>query len=217
MKIRIQTTVGIQCHQGVHFGTTDWIKGRTVQLRSPTPLRTDDEVTLKLELPDGGEWLLAQARVLKTAPGGFDETTRAIVRISSMKDRHRSRLHRFLQQSATGPRALPKRPERPIPLHEPTVAMSSDGRNLVVKWSDPRAFRRDWALHLSRGRLPANGAPPHRRAFMMCVKMPDGYVTKFPAEIGETLNNGWLVRFLVPHAAFSRMRNYAEDHKRQVV
>lgn len=217
MKIRIQTTVGIQCHRGVHFGTTDWIKGRTVQLRSPTPLRTDDEVTLKLELPDGGEWLLAQARVLKTAPGGFDETTRAIVRISSMKDRHRSRLHRFLQQSAGGPRVLPKRSERPIPLHEPTVAMSSDGRNLVVKWSDPRAFRRDWALHLSRGRLPANGAPPHRRAFMMCVKMPDGYVTKFPAEIGETLNNGWLVRFLVPHAVFSRMRNYAEDHKRQVV
>ena len=217
MKIRIQTTVGIQCPHGVHFGTTDWIKGRTVQLRSPTPLRTDDEVTLKLELPDGGEWLLAQARVLKTAPGGFDETTRAIVRISSINERHRSRLHRFLKQSAGGPRTLPKRVEQPIPLHEPTVAMSSDGRNLVVKWSDPRAFRRDWALHLSRGRLPAHGAPPHRRAFMMCVKMPDGYVTKFPAEIGETLNNGWLVRFLVPHAAFGRMRNYAEDHKRQVV
>jgi hypothetical protein len=47
--------------------------------------------------------------------------------------------------------------------------------------------------------------------------MPDGFATTFSAEIGETLNNGWLVRFLVPHEAFSRMRSYAEQGQRQVV
>jgi hypothetical protein len=217
VKIRIQTTVGIQSGQGVHFGTTDWIKGRTVQLRSPTDLETHEELTLKIELPDGSEWVLANARVMKTAPSGTDETTRALVRIIGMSPAHRGRLSEFLKEAQNGPLAEPKEPIRPIPLHEPTMDMSSDGRNLLVKWSDPRAFRRDWALHISRGRLPAGGTPPHRRAFMMCIMMPDGYVAKFPAEIGETLKDGWLVRFLVPHTAFNRMRGYAEDRKRRVV
>lgn len=217
MKIRIQTTVGIQSGQGVHFGTTDWIKGRTVQLRSPTDLDTHEELTLKIELPDGSEWVLADARVMKTAPSGTDETTRALVRITGMSPAHRERLRGFLKEAQGGPLAEPKEPIRPITLHEPTMDMSSDGRNLIVKWSDPRAFRRDWALHISRGRLPARGVPPHRRAFMMCIMMPDGYVAKFPAEIGETLKDGWLVRFLVPHTAFNRMRGYAEDRKRRVV
>lgn len=217
MKVRIQTTVGIQSGQGVHFGTTDWIKGRTVQLRSPTDLGTHEELTLKIELPDGSEWVLADARVIKTAPSGTDETTRALVRIIGMTTAHRERLRSFLNEAQSGPLAEPQATIRPIPLHEPTMDMSSDGRNLFVKWADPRAFRRDWALHISRGRLPARGAPPHRRAFMMCIMMPDGYVAKFPAEIGETLNDGWLVRFLVPHSAFNRMRGYAEDRKRRVV
>jgi hypothetical protein len=217
VKIRIQTTVGIQCGQGVHFGTTDWIKGRTIQLRSPVELATHDEIVLKIELPDGGEWLLADARVMRTAESERDETTRVIARICSMSDEHKLRLRRFLKGASTGPMVVPDRPQKPIALHEPTIAMSTDGRNLMVKWSDPRAFRRDWALHLSRGRLPANGAPPHRRAFMMRIMMPDGYVTRFPAEIGETVQGGWLVRFLVPHDAFSRMRCYAEDRKRRVV
>ena len=217
MKIRIQTTIGIQGRNGVHFGTTDWIKGRTVQLRSPVELDSHEEVVLKIELPDGGEWVLAQARVMKTAPSGTDETTRVLARISSMSAEHRLRLKMFLKEASTTSMAQPDKPVRPIPLHEPTIAMSTDGRNLMVKWADPRAFRRDWALHISRGRLPARGTPPHRRAFMMCIMMPDGYVAKFPAEIGETLKDGWLVRFLVPHQAFGRMRGYAEDRKRRVV
>jgi hypothetical protein len=52
---------------------------------------------------------------------------------------------------------------------------------------------------------------------MMRIMMPDGFVSTFPAEIGEPLKNGWLVRFLVPHEAFSRMRNYAESRSRKVV
>lgn len=217
MKIRVQTTIGIQCSAGVFFGTTDWIKGRTVQLRSPVTVRPNDEITLKLELPNGGEWLLARARVLKTADGDIGEASRVLARISSMSPEHRNQLHAFLERSARGPKVMPRRSGETIPLHEPSISMSSDGRNLIVKWTDPRAFRRDWALHLSRGRLPAYGSPPHRRAFMMCVMMPDGYVTKFPAEIGETLRDGWLVRFLVPHGAYNRMRDFAEDHKRRVV
>lgn len=217
VKIRVQTTIGIQCSAGVFFGTTDWIKGRTVQLRSPVTLQDHDEFMLKLELPNGGEWILGRARVLKTAEGDAGEATRVLARISSMSPDHRSKLHAFLERSARGPKVMPKRTGTTIALHEPSVSMSSDGRNLIVKWTDPRAFRRDWALHLSRGRLPAIGSPPHRRAFMMCVMMPDGYVTKFPAEIGETLRDGWLVRFLLPHGAYNRMRDFAEDHKRRVV
>jgi hypothetical protein len=52
---------------------------------------------------------------------------------------------------------------------------------------------------------------------MMRIMLPDGFVTTFPAEIGETLNNGWLVRFLVPHGAYTRMRAYAEQRQQQVV
>ena len=52
---------------------------------------------------------------------------------------------------------------------------------------------------------------------MMRVMLPDGFVTTFPAEIGETLQDGWLIRFLVPHDAFGRMSEYAETRRDQVV
>ena len=214
MKTRMHATIGIQTQRGVHFGTTDWIKGRTLQFRSPATPQIDEEVVLKIELPDGGSWVMAEARVLRTAPSAQDETTRVLARISSLSHEDMHRLRRFLK---TAEREQPERNERPIPLHEPTISLSSDGRNLTAKWQDPRAFRRDWALHLSRGRLPANGAPPHRRAFMMRIMMPDGFVTTFPAEIGEHIQGGWLVRFLVPHDAFSRMRTYAERRSAKVV
>ena len=215
MKIRFQATIGIQSHRGVHFGTTDSIKGRVIQFNSPAVLTEHEEIILKIELPDGGEWVLAEARVMRTAPSKRDETTRCMARISQMSPLHWTRLRKYLtsQQRPQGPTV-----EKPIALHEPTIAISSDGRNLTAKWQDPRAFRRDWALHISRGRLPAQGAPPHRRAFMMRIMLPNGYVASFPAEIGEQLKEGWLVRFLVPHDAFSRMRTYAEDRrKRRVV
>lgn len=216
MKIRIQTTIGIQSRRGVHFGTSDWIKGHTVQLRSPVPLQCDEQVTLKIELPETGDWVLAEAKVMRTAPSTRDETTRILARIQSMGPEHEARLQTFVTSTQRVPK--PRKIEAsPISLHEPTIALSTDGRNLTAKWSDPRAFRRDWALHLSRGRLPASGRPPHRRAFMMRILMPDGFATTFSAEIGETLNNGWLVRFLVPHEAFSRMSSYAEQGQRQVV
>lgn len=216
MKIRIQATIGIQSRRGVHFGTSDWIKGHTIQLRSPAPLQCEEQITLKIELPGTGDWVLAEAKVMRTAPSTRDETTRILARIQSISPEHRQRLQTFTKSAAPAPRKRPTT-AKPISLHEPTIALSTDGRNLTVKWSDPRAFRRDWALHLSRGRLPASGPPPHRRAFMMRILMPDGFVTTFPAEIGETLNNGWLVRFLVPHDAFSRMRSYAELSQQQVV
>lgn len=216
MKIRIQTTIGIQCRRGVHFGTSDWIKGRTVQLRSPEVLRCEELVTLKIELPGPGDWVLAEAKVMRTAPSVRDETTRVLAQIQTMSPAHRERLQTFLKSAGTKP--IPQnRIAKPISLHEPTIALSTDGRSLTAKWSDPRAFRRDWALHISRGRLPASGPPPHRRAFMMRILMPDGFVTTFPAEIGEKLNNGWLVRFLVPHEAFNRMHSYAEQQQQQVV
>jgi hypothetical protein len=216
LKIRIQTTIGIQSRRGVHFGTSDWIKGHTVQLRSPAPLQCGEAITLKIELPGTGDWVLAEAKVMRTAPSVRDETTRILARIHTITPAHRKRLQTFIKSATETPNTRHKT-ARPISLHEPTIALSTDGRNLTAKWSDPRAFRRDWALHLSRGRLPASGPPPHRRAFMMRILMPDGFVTTFPAEIGETLNNGWLVRFLVPHEAFTRMRSYAEQRQQQVV
>lgn len=216
MKIRIQTTIGIQTRRGVHFGTSDWINGHTLQLRCPTPLRRGEAVTLKIELPGTGDWVLAEAKVMRTAPSVRDETTRILARIHTIAPEHRERLQTFIKSATAKPKSR-NNTAKAISLHEPTIALSTDGRNLTVKWSDPRAFRRDWALHLSRGRLPASGPPPHRRAFMMRIMMPDGFVTTFPAEIGETLNNGWLVRFLVPHDAYARMSAYAELRQQQVV
>lgn len=215
MKTRIQATIGIQNDRGVHFGTTDWIKGRTLQFRSPAALRVDEEVILKIELPDGGEWVMAEARVIRTAPSGRDETTRCMARLSGLSANHRNRLQAFTAKTLG--RAPERESLRPVPLHEPIISMSDDGRRLTARWQDPRAFCRDWALHISRGRLPAGGVPPHRRAFMMRIRMPDGFVATFPAEIGESLKDGWLVRFLVPHEAFLRMSVYAEARTRKVV
>jgi hypothetical protein len=216
MKTRFQATIGIQSQRGIHFGTTDSIKGRVIQFSSPVEFDEHEEVTLKIELPDGAEWVLAEARIMRTAPSKRDETTRCMARISMMSPSHRARLQKYrsVEQARNAGPAM----EQPISLHEPTISLSTDGRNLTAKWQDPRAFRRDWALHISRGRLPAQGVPPHRRAFMMRIMMPNGYVASFPAEIGEKLKDGWLVRFLVPHDAFARMRTYAEvRRKRRVV
>ena len=210
----MQATVGIQTHRGVYFGTTDWISGRTLQFRVAKVPQLNEEVLLKIELPDGGSWLMAEARILRTAPSSREETTRVMARITSLSHSDMKRLRRFLKAAE---RTQPPPSDKPISLHEPTISLSSDGRNLTAKWQDPRAFRRDWAIHLSRGRLPATGAPPRRRAFMMRIMMPDGFVTTFPAEIGETIQGGWLVRFLVPHDAFSRMRTFAERRSAKVV
>ena len=215
MKSRLQTTIGIQSQRGIHFGTTDSIKGRLIQFGSPIAFEQHEEVTLKIEIPDGGEWVLADARIVRTAPSKRDETTRCMARISYMRPDHLKRLKRHLDKIQAVPSNLSI--TQPVALHEPTVSMSNDGRNLTAKWQDPRAFRRDWALHISRGRMPAKGSPPHRRAFMMRVMLPNGYVASFPAEIGEKLKDGWLIRFLVPHDAFARMRTYAEERRRNVV
>jgi len=217
VKTRIQATIGIQNDRGVHFGTTDWIKGRTLQFSSPAVLSVDEEVVLKIELPDGGEWIMAEARVIRTAPSGRDETTRCMARLSGLSASHRNRLQAFTSKGLQlQPEAAPVS-LKPVSLHEPIISLSDDGRNLTARWQDPRAFCRDWALHISRGRLPAGGMPPHRRAFMMRIRMPDGFIATFPAEIGESLKDGWLVRFLVPHEAFLRMRMYAEARTRKVV
>ena len=210
----MQATVGIQTHRGVYFGTTDWISGRTLQFRVEKVPQLNEEVLLKIELPDGGSWLMAEARILRTAPSSHEQTARVMARITSLSHSDMKRLRRFLKAAE---RTQPPPIDKPISLHEPTISLSSDGRNLTAKWQDPRAFRRDWAIHLSRGRLPATGAPPRRRAFMMRIMMPDGFVTTFPAEIGETIQGGWLVRFLVPHDAFSRMRTFAERRSAKVV
>ena len=216
MKSRFQATIGIQSQRGIYFGTTDFIKGRMIQFGCPADLDANEPVTLKIELPDGGEWILAEATIVRTAPSKRDETTRCMARIARMSAPHRARLKRFLND--TNRRDTNMNIGIPIALHEPTISMSDDGRRLTAKWQDARSFRRDWALHISRGRLPAQGLPPHRRAFMMRMILPDGFVASFPAEIGEQLKEGWLIRFLVPHSAFVRMRDYAETRqKRQVV
>lgn len=214
MKSRFQTTIGIQSQRGIHFGTTDSIKGRIIQFGSPVAFEQNEEVVLKIEIPDGGEWVLAEARIVRMAPSKRDETTRCMARISAIKTSHGKRLKRYISRIN---RQTAARMDQPTALHEPTLSISGDGRLLTAKWQDPRAFCRDWALHLSRGRLPAKGIPPHRRAFMMRLMLPDGFVTSFPAEIGETLQGGWLIRFLVPHDAFSRMTAYAETRVEQRV
>ena len=52
---------------------------------------------------------------------------------------------------------------------------------------------------------------------MMRIMMPDGFVTTFPAEIGEILKDGWTIRFLIPHDVYGRMQRYAECMTRKVV
>ena len=54
MKSRFQTTIGIQSQRGIHFGTTDSIKGRIIQFGSPIAFEQDEEVVLKIGILTAG-------------------------------------------------------------------------------------------------------------------------------------------------------------------
>ena len=121
----MQATIGIQTHRGVCFGTTDWIKGRTLQLRINTELQLHEEVTLKLELPDGEGWLMAEARILRVAASERDDTTRAITRITSLGLSDMKRLRRFPPPSA-------------MPTGAPNAHRSARAYGLAVfRWPEP--------------------------------------------------------------------------------
>jgi len=214
VKARFKAVVGIQTARGVVFGTTDWLKGPLLQLRAPCAPPPETSVIIKIELPDGESWLVAEARIVRCTALKGSRGVRVLTRIDHMGAKDRRRIRDFL---GTTEIASPAPLSPPVPLHEPTIDLSRDGRSLTARWSDARRFRRDWALHISRGRLPVRGRPPQRRAFMMRLVMPDGFVTTFPAEIGESLAEGWLVRFLVPREAFARMICYAEHRSARVV
>ena len=87
MKSRFQATIGIQSQRGIYFGTTESIKGRIIQFGCPVELETDEKVTLKIELPDGQEWVLAEATIVRTAPSKRNETTRCMARVLSLSRR----------------------------------------------------------------------------------------------------------------------------------
>ena len=103
MKSRFQATIGIQSQRGIYFGTTESIKGRIIQFSCPVELDVDEKVTLKIELPDGREWILADASIVRTAPSKRNETTRCMARISRMSTAHRERLTQFLKNHVRRP------------------------------------------------------------------------------------------------------------------
>jgi hypothetical protein len=212
MKTRVQSTVGIKCRQGFHFGTAEWIKGRAIQLLSPAGIKVGDHISLKIELTSSSEWVVSDAIVMRANPYQKDKMTRCVCKLVSLSAQDRKRLNGFVASSLdrsrdTINRVSPNisavgqhRPEdtSTIALHQPTIEIAKDGRSVTTRWSQHRAFRRDWALHISRGRLPIDGIPPSRRAFMIRMMLPDGFVATFPAEVGEKTKSGWLMRFLVP-------------------
>ena len=231
MKTRVQSTVGIKCRQGFHFGTAEWIKGRAIQLLSPAGIKVGDHISLKIELTTSSEWVVSDAIVMRAHPYQKDKMTRCVCKLTSLSATDRKKLNGFVASSANrrsrtidrvspnisavGQRPMPD--TSTIPLHEPTIEIATDGRSVTTRWSQHRAFRRDWALHISRGRLPIDGTPPTRRAFMIRMMLPDGFVATFPAEVGEKTKTGWLMRFLVPTNAYGRMAEYSEQRGRQVI
>ena len=68
MKTRVQSTVGIKCRQGFHFGTAEWIKGRAIQLLSPAGIKVGDHISLKIELTTSSEWVVSDAIVMRAHP-----------------------------------------------------------------------------------------------------------------------------------------------------
>ena len=231
MKTRVQATVGIKCRQGFHFGTAEWIKGRAIQLLSPTGIKVGDHISLKIELTSSSEWVVSDAIVMRATPYQKDKMTRCVCKLVSLSATDRKKLEDFvaismkrrrnpinrISQNISATGQHPASDTSTITLHEPTIELAKDGRSMTTRWSQHRAFRRDWALHISRGRLPIDGTPPNRRAFMIRMMLPDGFVATFPAEVGEKTKTGWLMRFLVPTNAYGRMAQYSEQRDRRVI
>jgi len=169
--------------------------------------------------------------VLKSMIEPRDNMTRGICRMLDLSQRDRARLNAFVDASvksrrrpenrvaqniyATGS-TTPGAERGTVPLRDPQMTLSDDGRRITVRWHDRRAFRRDWDMHLSQGRLPAQGPPPRRAAFMLCLITPEGFVSTFPAEIGGTVDKGWVARFLIPMGPRQRMLELAGQAKDRV-
>ena len=126
-KIRMQATIGIQTHRGVCFGTTDWIKGRTLQIRIDSDLQLHEGVTLKLELPDG-EWL---------AHGGGEDPPCSLLRERRHHTGHhphhipRAQRHEALE-------ALPRRRRARCPACAPDTHRAARAYGLAVcRWPEP--------------------------------------------------------------------------------
>ncbi len=51
---------------------------------------------------------------------------------------------------------------------------------------------------------------------MLCLITPEGFVTTFPAEVGATVDNGWMARFLIPMGPRQRMLEIAGQAKDRV-
>jgi hypothetical protein len=231
MRIKVKASVGIKTSLGgIDFGTVRWIDGDKLMLHSTGHLERGMSCELKLELYGAGGSIYTTGHVLKASESKKDQATKAVMQLGQLCDRDQERLQTFLEmQQHPGvlhtrlPRGISVAGNSPapsstntIPLRDPLYKLSDDGRRLTVRWHDGRTFRRDWALHLAHGRLPVSCRAPERRAFMLRLVLPDGFVATFPAEIAERNTVGWQARFLIPMGIRARMQRGADVAARQV-
>jgi hypothetical protein len=231
MRIKVNASVGIKTSGGgIDFGTVRWIDGDKLMLHSTGHLERGMRCELKLELHGAGGSIYTTGLVLKATGPRVDQDTKAVMQLGQLCERDQERLQTFIEiqeypgvSHARLPQAIsfagsgpPPSSADTIPLRDPLYKLSDDGRRLTVRWHDGRTYRRDWALHLAHGRLPVSCAPPERRAFMLRLVLPDGFVATFPAEIAERNTVGWQARFLIPMAIRARMQQGADGTPRRL-
>jgi hypothetical protein len=233
MRTKINVSVGIKTAQGtMEFGTACWIEGHVLMVQTQGFMRPGSTCEIKLDLEPAGGWIYAPAQVMHTSAQIKHELCDAVLRLLELDERDQERLETFAEihrqrsiiRRAPAPgisftgQVEPPASNAAVPIREPQFQLSSDERRLTVRWSDNRSFRQDWAIHLAHGRLLAQCPRPFRRAFMLRIVLPNGFVATFPAEVGETTHEGWNARFLIPFAARRRLEIYAQAApKRSVI
>ncbi len=229
MRIKINASVGIKTAAGsMEFGSATWIEGHILMVQSHAYMETGSTCEIKLDLAPAGGWIYSSAQVLRAAPYKKNAINHVVIRMTDLSERDTERLESFSEIhqkrtiirrpmasgiSFTG-RTQPPSESPAIPIREPQFQLSSDERRLTVRWRNERSFRQDWAMHLAHGRLPAECPRPLRRAFMLRVVLPNGFVATFPAEVGEKTHKGWNARFMIPVAARRRLETFAQSTSR---
>jgi hypothetical protein len=225
MRTKVNVSIGVKTSRGVmQFGTVRWIDGNVLMIRTDDFMDVGSRCEVKLDLEPAGGWIYASAQIIHASPFAKDKICRAVLRMVNLSESDRERLETFtdFQRSCsvtrrpvakgvsfTGTAPAPAL-ETTIPIRDPQYQLSESGRSLTVRWREHRALRQDWALHLAHGRLPARCQKPQRRAFMLRIVLPNGFVATFPAEVGERTSEGWNAKFLIPIAARRRIEAFAQ-------
>jgi len=232
MRTKINASVGIKNTHGVlEFGTALWIDGNVLMIQSEGYMKPGTNCEIKLELAPAGGWIYSQAQIIHASPYAEEQQTRAVVRMLDLNARDQERLETYadihhqhclprraptLGISTTGT-ARPPADDPTVHIRDPQFQLSDDERRLTVRWQNARTYRQDWAMHLAHGRLPAQCPRPLRRAFMLRLVLPTGFVASFPAEVGEKTHEGWNARFFIPVPARRRMEAIAQVGQRSII